>query len=87
MANARALAEASTRSRFMTIPSCGRRNRRSLASAADFETRASAMVSKALVTAGIGPPGRSGWLNQRIRYRVDPPHAGTRPTAASTRPT
>ena len=69
MASARALASASSRSRFMVMPSVGRSSSRSRASAADFATCAVEIISNALATGGIGPRGAFGRLRPAAQHR------------------
>ena len=56
------------------------------ASAAEVETLAILMVSKALLTGGMGPPGRRLLSHQRSNSSLHPPQPGIRPTPTSTRP-
>ena len=70
----------------MVMPSVGRRNKRSRASAAEVLTLALPMVSKVLLIAGIGPPGRCGCASHRSSNSLQPPQDGTSPTPISTRP-
>ncbi len=44
------------------------------------------IVSKTFTTPGIGPPGRFGFVAQRVDISLQPPHDGTTPTPTSTRP-
>ncbi len=70
----------------MVIPSVGRRNISSLASAADLETLAVEMVSNTLVRVGIGPLGMPGERLARSSISPQPPQPGITPTPHSTRP-
>ena len=70
----------------MVMPSVGRRNNNSLASAADLATVAVEMVSKTLATAGIAPLGKRPRVFQRCSISLQPPQAGTKPTPHSTKP-
>ena len=74
----------------MVMPSPARNRSRSCASAADFETFARPIVSKAATTGGMGPLGAlrleaflSAWRNTSS---LQPPQPGTNPTPVSTRP-
>ena len=61
-------------------------NKFSFASAADLATVATEMISKALITGGMGPFGRFPNVLQRRTISLHPPQPGIRPTPTSTRP-
>ena len=76
-ASAFALASASRRSRFIVMPSVGRRKRSSFASAADFATLASADQSRTPCrSAASARRGAAGSAAQRSSISLQPPQAG-----------